>query len=328
MAISLKHAFNCTKADGNDATAVKPSDWNAQHTFTAAPGKVLGTRTDSTTVTELPIAVDASGNVGVGVEAPAAKFDIGGTLGINGQKGTSGQALVSSGPSVAPTWGAVGIVGGGTGASTAAAARENLGLGSAATQNVGTAANNVVQLDASAKLPAVDASQLINLPVSFAMPSGVIMPFAGTSEPAGWLFAFGQALSRTTYAGLFAAIGTTYGTGDGVTTFNLPDLRGRVIAGQDDMGGVSANRLTNQAGGVDGDVLGATGGAETHTLTIAQMPAHTHSVSNTLLPGASGQLSNATQIREIGTTTSGSTGGGGAHNNIQPTIILNYLIKT
>ena len=73
------------------------------------------------------------------------------------------------------------------------------------------------------------------------MPAGMLFPFAGASAPTGYLLCHGQAVSRTTYADLFTAIGTTYGTGDGSSTFNLPDLRGRVIAGQDDMGGSSAN---------------------------------------------------------------------------------------
>lgn len=158
------------------------------------------------------------------------------------------------------------------------------------------------------------------------IPEGSVIPYAGSAAPSGWLLCYGQAVSRTTYAALFAAISTTYGTGDGSTTFNLPDLRGRVIAGQDDMGGVSANRLTNQSGGLDGDTLGATGGAETHTLTTAQIPAHTHTTHTH--SGSGGARSDVNgDLRETSTNT-GSTGGGGAHNNVQPTIILNYIIKT
>ena len=175
---------------------------------------------------------------------------------------------------------------------------------------------------------AVTAAKLDSAAVSVLMPSGSLMPYAGSSAPTGYLLCDGAAISRTTYSALFALVGTTYGSGDGSSTFNIPDLRGRVIAGQDDMGGVSADRLTGLSGGVDGDILGGTGGAETHTLSIAEMPAHTHdsgfSVSSDSTsggdpiyrpPGGSG-------------LNTGSTGGGNAHNNIQPTIILNYIIKT
>jgi microcystin-dependent protein len=158
---------------------------------------------------------------------------------------------------------------------------------------------------------------------------GTVVADAGTSAPAGWLHCYGQAVSRTTYSAIFARLSTTYGTGDGSTTFNLPDLRGRVIAGQDDMGGTSANRLTDQTGGVDGDTLGDTGGAETHTLTTAQMPSHTHvqSVSTEpgTPPGISGGSVQGTAAANLSTQSAGSDG---AHNNVQPTIILNYAIKT
>ena len=75
--------------------------------------------------------------------------------------------------------------------------------------------------------------------------TGEIKPFAGATVPKGYLLCFGQAISRTAYAGLFAVLGTTYGAGDGSTTFNLPDLRGLVVAGKDDMGGSTANRLSS-----------------------------------------------------------------------------------
>jgi microcystin-dependent protein len=102
---------------------------------------------------------------------------------------------------------------------------------------------------------------------------GSVMDYAGTTTPLGWLLCYGQAISRTTYSALFTAIGTLYGVGDGATTFNIPDCRGRVTAGQDDMGGVSANRLTTP---LDGDTLGAAGGAESVALSTAELAAHTH----------------------------------------------------
>lgn len=110
--------------------------------------------------------------------------------------------------------------------------------------------------------------------------SGAVLPFAGANAPTGWLMCDGSEKSRTAFAELFAAIGTTYGPGDGSTTFNLPDMRGRVAAGKDNMGGTPANRLTAAGAGITGASLGATGGNQTHTLTTAQMPAHSHAVSD------------------------------------------------
>lgn len=154
-------------------------------------------------------------------------------------------------------------------------------------------------------------------------PTGVVLPFAGSSAPTGWLLCFGQAVSRTTYATLFTAIGTAYGAGDGSTTFLLPDLRGRVAAGTDNMGGTAASRLTTAGSGVNGVALGATGGGQTHTLTEAQIPAHTHNANT----GNAGGGSFTTGDAGSASPTS-STGGGQPHPNVQPTIILNHIIKT
>lgn len=164
------------------------------------------------------------------------------------------------------------------------------------------------------------------------VPVGTVLPYAGTAAPAEYLLCYGQAISRTTYPTLFSVIGTAFGTGNGTTTFNIPDLRGRAVAGKDNMGGSSANRLTGQSGGVDGDVLGDAGGGETHTLTEAEMPVHSHApaggyefvvlqVTGEAQPPGSG--SNCGSNPETG-----EAGGDDPHNNVQPTLILNYIIYT
>ena len=155
-------------------------------------------------------------------------------------------------------------------------------------------------------------------------PTGTVIDFAGTVEPSGYLFCYGQTLSRTTYADLFGVIGTTYGAGDGSTTFLVPDCRGRVIAGKDDMGGVSADRLTDQNGGLDGDLLGDAGGAETHLLTEAEMPSHTHDYRK--LGGGGVDAGSGDNL--LSSQATDPTGGDAPHNNVQPTLVLNKIIKT
>jgi len=182
----------------------------------------------------------------------------------------------------------------------------------------------------------------------FVLPSGLILPFGGAAAPSGYLLCYGQAISRSTYSTLFSAISTTYGVGDGSSTFNLPDLRGRTIAGQDDMGGVSANRLTDAVtGGLNGDTLGDTGGTESHTLTSAQsgLVGHTHGVSASLeaVTGSGtaergvdtgdsafqgNNAANNTSMINVSISAVASADASEAHNIVQPTIILNYIIKT
>lgn len=181
-------------------------------------------------------------------------------------------------------------------------------------------------------------------------PVGSILDFAGATAPASWFLCAGQAVSRADYPALFAVIGTTYGVGNGSTTFNIPDLRGRVTAGKDDMGGADAARL-NAALGASARTLGGAGGASTITLTMGQMPAHQHTGATSgdglhqhtyqLRGGAGGvggvdaggssalnpnALTGADGFHSH-TLTTNVMGGNEAHPNVQPTIIFNKIIK-
>ena len=136
-----------------------------------------------------------------------------------------------------------------------------------------------------------------NLRLDQSLPVGIVMPYAGSTAPSGWALCYGQAISRTTYSTLYSIIGTQYGVGDGSSTFNLPDLRGRVAAGRDNMGGTAASRLSQGVLGGNPTSLGASGGSESlSTQAFTLSGSGTNVVTDT--------------------------------KNLQPTYILNYIIKT
>ncbi|ASM62297.1 minor tail protein [Arthrobacter phage Nightmare] len=150
--------------------------------------------------------------------------------------------------------------------------------------------------------------------------AGVISIFGGTVPPPGWMLCDGAAISRTTYADLFAAIDVVYGAGNGTTTFNVPDFRGRVPVGYD-------------ATQTEFDSLGETGGAKTHTLTVNEMPTHNHiikgyqGVDNKDFSGNNGAFAAADAATVAYDQQTQSAGGGAAHNNLQPYSVVQYIIS-
>ena len=173
-----------------------------------------------------------------------------------------------------------------------------------------------------------------------APPTGAVLAYAGAAAPTGWLLCNGAAVSRTTYADLFAVTSTTYGVGDGATTFNLPNLLGRTAIGAG----------TGDAADATAHALGSKTGTETHALITAELAAHSHTVTDAghqhdpaigtafltaygtgslLLPGAgaTAEQSGATSTETTGIVID-NAGSGTAHNNMQPSLTLNWIIKT
>jgi len=176
----------------------------------------------------------------------------------------------------------------------------------------------------------------MNALLAASVPTGGVMSYIAATAPTGWLLCDGAAVSRTTYADLFTVISTTYGVGDGSTTFNVPNLKGRVPVGLD-------------SGQTEFDALAETGGAKTHSLTTSQIPVHAHDITHfhthEIRASVGSFSNNATDLYISGgtavastfgtsrqpisqsTSTSGNAGSGGSHNNLQPYLVLNYIIK-
>ncbi len=149
------------------------------------------------------------------------------------------------------------------------------------------------------------------------IPTGTLITHGGGATPVGYLVADGAAVSRTTYAALYAQIGALHGAGDGSTTFNLPNGSGRTFIGAGAGSGLTVR------------TVGQTGGAETHTLSIAELPPHSHalSIGNVGTTTDTAPVSGSDDIApETGAT--GLTGGLSPHNNMQPWFAGVWLIKT
>lgn len=211
--------------------------------------------------------------------------------------------------------GTLGISKGGTGQTTASAAFAALCPTTTKGQLVvdDGSVPTALSVGSNGQALVADSGEATGLKWATLLPPGMMMLYGAASPPTGWLACDGSAVSRTTYSALFAIIGTTFGAGDGSTTFNLPDLRGRTPIGSGTGSGLTAR------------TLGATHGAETHVLSTAEMPAHTHTYNS--VNTGSGVAAGSGMTGTFSNTT-GSTGGGGAHNNMQPSLVVNFIIKT
>lgn len=273
------------------------------------------------------------------------------TVKVTGQTGVSVPAaakmvLVSNGTDVVTatnymsslTLGSVlGVASGGTGLATLTA--NNVILGN------GTSAPSFVAPGTSGNLLTSNGTTWASTAAPTTFLSGMLMPYAAATAPSGWLLCFGQAISRSTYADLFAVVSTTYGIGDGSTTFNVPDFRGRSAFGKDDMGGTAASRLTSAGSGVAGATLGTGGGDQltqlhTHVATDAGH-IHTYTTRRTNKSGSdtpyvlsdpnSGENSNGNGTFNTNSGTASVTNanyGSGTSQNVPPALVVTYIIKT
>jgi microcystin-dependent protein len=192
--------------------------------------------------------------------------------------------------------------------------------------------------------------------VPTSVPLGAVLPYTGSIAPtSNFALPFGQAISRTTFAPYFALVGTTYGAGDGSTTFNLPDLRGRAIHGLDNMGGTAAGRigtaLSTDGGTINGQQIGSAGGSQSHAQTSAEMAVHNHGVNDpththtaTASPFGSNPTGGGFNGGNAGSISTGSTiavtvnaastgvsiqnaGSGNAMALVSPTMVLPYIVR-
>ena len=163
--------------------------------------------------------------------------------------------------------------------------------------------------------------ELVLKPGGDTLPISSIVAFDSDTIPNGWLLCDGRAVSRTKYAELFKAIGTKHGSGDGSTTFNLPNLKGRTLVGKDSTD-------------TDFNTLGKTGGEKTHTLTVDEMPKHNHTGGILTTNAIAGN--ERFYFQQLGATNGenfsnslkiGEAGGGQPHNNLQPYMTTNFIIK-
>jgi microcystin-dependent protein len=285
---------------------------------------------------------DSTGNVGIGNAAPSYKLDVNGTGKFIGNVDMSAGLDITGNLTVGTSDFFVNDSTGNVGIGNAAPSYKldvngtgrfvgnvDMSAGLDITGNLTVGASDFFVNDSTGRVGIGTATPSESLEVNgrikdksgYIAPVGTINMFAGSSAPTGWLLCNGAAISRTTYSDLFTVIGTTYGSGDGSTTFNLPNLKGKFPVGYN-------------TGETEFNSLGKTGGEKTHVLTATEMPSHTHIVnfrydSYTM---DNGSYTNHNVIENVGSgsshnLTSTSAGSNAAHNNLPPYFTTNFIIK-
>lgn len=204
----------------------------------------------------------------------------------------------------------------------------NSGTSISGSNNVVDVADTVTTSTAS-KVTRTNGSGFLDISfLPLAMPTGSMMMYAGSAAPSNFLLCDASAVSRTTFAALFAVIGTTFGVGNGTTTFNVPDMRGRVAVGVGTGTGGGASGTGLPTGGSALTAVSRAGwkGEETHQLTVPELASHTHNLPYVTTGSGSIVLDNVSA--GASTINTSSTGGDTAHNNIQPILGIFFIIKT
>lgn len=228
--------------------------------------------------------------------------------------------------------------------------------------NIPTVAASQVEMEAGTEatlrsmspLRVAQAISALVPPAASGIPVGATFDYIGATAPTGYVLLSGLTIGNGSSGGTARANADTsdlftllwnsmadteapVSTGRGASaaadfaankTITLPDARGRVVAGKDNMGGSTASRITNAGAGIVGTTLGVAGGSQTHTLTTAQLASHTHTDTSYSLGGSGGlDITGGSNTLVSAASSTSAEGSGNAHNNTQPTLILNKIIK-
>ncbi|MBP2657164.1 MAG: Tail Collar domain protein [Firmicutes bacterium] len=303
-AASESNAATSATSAANSATEASTSAINAANSATAAADSATAAATSESNAATS--ATDAANS------ATAAS-----TSETNSATSESNAATSTTRASSSATAASTSETNSATSATSAASSAESASTYATNAANSATAAATSATAAATSESNAADSATAAAANAASAgtaaNPTGVILPYGGSSAPDGYLLCDGSTLSRTTYANLYDVVGTTYGTGDGSTTFALPDLQDKFVLGKGDTY----------------STLAATGGETEHTLTTDEMPSHHHTITGGT-SGTAGYVTMESDGNSASTESSNGTnytGGGEAHNNMPPYIVLNYIIK-